>query len=197
MPVLQMSTSSGSRTMALPLIAGRAEAPARASTAEETVLRLFDLHAARLRRHACRTGLTPDAADDVVQEAFMALFRHLQNGGNADNLPGWLVQVSFRLALKARQRSSRQSAQVHSLDDAGIDPVDSGLTAEARLLERQRRRRVSAIVQALPEQDRRCLSMRAEGATYRRIAAELGMSLGGVAKVIARAAARLSHAVKG
>ena len=52
------------------------------------------------------------------------------------------------------------------------------------------------VVQALPERDRQCVSMRAEGVTYRTIAQELGMSLGGVAKAIARAAARLSRGIK-
>ncbi|MFN7917336.1 MAG: sigma-70 family RNA polymerase sigma factor [Vicinamibacterales bacterium] len=164
--------------------------------AEAVVLRLFDTHAGGLRRYVCRCGLTPDAADDVVQDAFVALFRHLQNGGNADNLPGWLVQVCFRLALKARHRSARRSAQEQPLDDGAFDVPDSERSVEARLLDQQRRQWVAAVVQALPERDRQCVSMRAEGVTYRTIAQELGMSLGGVAKAIARAAARLSRGIK-
>ncbi len=126
-------------------------------------------------------------------DAFVALFRHLQNGGNADNLPGWLVQVCFRLALKARHRSARRIVQERSLDDGAFDLVDARRSVEDQLLARQQRKWVAAVVQALPERDRQCVTMRAEGVTYRTIAQELGMSLGAVAKAVARAAARLSR----
>lgn len=186
--------ADSSYTSALDLVARPAvDAGPAAADIEATVLDLFDAHAARLRRYACRCGLAPDAADDVVQDAFVALFRHLQNGGNADNLPGWLVQVTFRLALKARHRSARRSTQEQPLGDPAFEIADAELSVEARLLARQRRRWVAAVVQALPERDRQCLTMRADGVTYRTIAQELGMSLGAVAKAVARAAARLSR----
>lgn len=188
-----MAEPSCSSSVDLALLGARADASPVAADAEATVLRLFDEHASRLRRYVCRCGLTPDAADDVVQDAFVALFRHLQNGGNADNLPGWLVQVCFRLALKARHRTARRSAQEQSLEDAALEVADAELSVESRLLTQQKARWVAAVVKALPERDRQCLTMRAEGVTYRTIAAELGMSLGAVAKAIARAAARLSR----
>lgn len=194
MPTASMADSAYSP--ALDFAARARVAASGTADVEATVLELFDAHAARLRRYVCRCGLTPDAADDVVQEAFVALFRHLQNGGNADNLPGWLVQVCFRLALKARHRSARRSSKEASLDSGAFDVADASVSIEARLVTRQRRRWVAAVVQALPERDRQCLSMRAEGVTYRTIAHELGMSLGAVAKAVARAAARLSRGVK-
>ena len=161
--------------------------------AEATVLRLFDAYAGRLRRYACRTGLTPDAAEDVVQDTFLALYRHLLKGGNTDNLPGWLVQVCFNLALKARHRSARRQVREQPLNGEAFDVADSTISAERRLVTQQRLQWVSSVVEALPERDRRCLWMRAEGLTYRRIAEELGISLGAVAKAVARAAARLSQ----
>lgn len=164
--------------------------------AETIVLQLFDANAARLRRYVYRCGLPPDAADDVIQEAFLALFRHLQNGGNRDNLDGWLVQVCFRQALKSRHRLARRSALEQPLEGRALEVADAMLSAETRLLNRQRRRWINAVVQALPERDRQCLWMRAEGVTYRTIADELGMSLGAVAKAVARAAARLANGMR-
>jgi RNA polymerase sigma-70 factor (ECF subfamily) len=49
-----------------------------------------------------------------------------------------------------------------------------------------------AALGALSPRDRQCLSLRAEGLRYRDIARVLGMSLGGVAKAIARAIDHLS-----
>lgn len=194
-----MASSSLSQTIELDLIhglRGGVGIAAETSDTEATVLRLFDAHASRLRRYVYRCGVPPDVADDVVQDAFVALFRHLQNGGNRDNLPGWLVQVCFRLALKARHRSARRSAHEQPLEGSALDVADSAVSIESQLLTRQRRKWVYAVVQALPERDRQCLWMRAEGVTYRMIAEELGISLGAVAKAVARAAARLSHGMK-
>jgi len=50
-----------------------------------------------------------------------------------------------------------------------------------------------AVVEALPEQDRRCLFLRAEGLRYREIAEILDMSLGGVSLSLARSLARLAR----
>ena len=67
------------------------------------VLELFDAAAPSLRRYVRSCGVTPEAAEDVVQEAFLALFRHLCGGGARHNLRGWLMQVSYRLALRHRE----------------------------------------------------------------------------------------------
>ena len=48
-----------------------------------------------------------------------------------------------------------------------------------------------------PDRDRRCLLLRAEGLRYRDIAGTLGMSLGGVAKSLARSIARLVNVDRG
>ena len=58
---------------------------------------------------------------------------------------------------------------------------------------RQTRSRLLMVVEALPEQDRRCLFLRAEGLRYREIAETLGMSLGGVSLSLARSLARLAR----
>ena len=48
-------------------------------------------------------------------------------------------------------------------------------------------------MQALPEQDRTCLALRAEGLRYREIARILGISLGSVADSLAQSFAKLSR----
>ncbi len=161
--------------------------------AEATVLRLFDAHAVRLRRYAYRMGLTPGAAEDVVQDTSLAVHRHLLKGGNTDNLPGWLVQVCFHLALKSRHTVAKRATHEQPLEGRAFEVADATLSAEGRLVKQQHLKWVSNVVQALPARDRQCLWMRAEGMTYRRIAEELGISLGAVAKAVARAASRLSH----
>ena len=58
----------------------------------------------------------------------------------------------------------------------------------------QMRTRLLTVANALPDRDRRCLQLRAEGLRYREIAHVLGVSLGTVANTMARALARLRRA---
>jgi RNA polymerase sigma-70 factor (ECF subfamily) len=169
--------------------------PAAPRAADEEVLLLFDRHAAPLLRYVGSFGLRAEEAEDVVQEVFLALFRHLRLDRSRRNLTGWLFQVAHNLALKQRQRSQRRA--VAPWDDAVHQPVDPAPNPEVQMAQRQRRQRLLPVVQALPDRDRRCLLLRAEGLRYRDIADTLGMSLGGVAKSLARSIARLVHVDRG
>jgi RNA polymerase sigma-70 factor (ECF subfamily) len=146
--------------------------------ADEEVLLLFDRCASSLLRYVASFGLPADEAEDVVQEVFLALFRHLRLDRSRRNLTGWLFRVAHNLALKRRKRLQRRTTV--PWDDAVHAPVDP-----------------APVIQALPPRDRRCLLLRAEGLRYRDIADTLGMSLGGVAKSLARSVRRLLNADKG
>jgi len=177
--------------LSLPLTGGSDTAIA---PAHDEVLRLFDGCAPSLWRHVRNCGLSPESADDVVQDAFVALYRHLRKGGGRENLHGWLVRVSHRLALKHRQRQARRGRHETAWDGQLADAVvDDAAGIEAQLTADVDRRRLRAVFRALPERDRQCLSLRAEGLRYREIAGALGISLGLVAKTLARAAMKLSR----
>lgn len=172
------------------------EQPAAApSAADEEVLRLFDRCAPSLLRYVASFGLPGDQAEDVVQDVFLALFRHLLLDRSRQNLTGWLFQVAHNLALKQRKRVQRRP--MVGLDDAARQAVDPAPGPEAQLAQRERRRRLVPALHALPPRDRHCLLLRAEGLRYREIAETLGMSLGGVAKSLTRSITRLMHVDRG
>jgi RNA polymerase sigma-70 factor (ECF subfamily) len=173
-----------------------ADAAASSAEIQAEVLHLFDACAPGLRRYVRSCGLLPEAADDVVQEAFLALFHHLRRGGGTSNLKGWLVVVSCRLALKHRARIARRRQIEMVLDAPLAAAADPAMDVESAIVRRQGRQRIQAVLRALPERERQCLAMRAEGVTYRSIASTLGISLGAVAKAVSRAAVRLTAAVK-
>ena len=72
--------------------------------------------------------------------------------------------------------------------------MDPDPNPEEALAEKQRRERLRAVVRALPEHDRCCLHLRAEGLRYREIADVLGMSLGAVSLSLVRSLMRLNRA---
>jgi RNA polymerase sigma-70 factor, ECF subfamily len=161
---------------------------------QHDVLALYDDHAARLLRYARSFGLSDACAEDVVQDTFVALFRHLVRGRPRHSLIGWLFRVTRNLALKQRRRASG-AAPIDLVADLLlerlVDPADS---PEERLAFSQRRRRLRSVVRALAPRDRQCVYLRSEGLSYRDIAGTLGISLGGVAKSLTRALARLASA---
>jgi RNA polymerase sigma-70 factor, ECF subfamily len=158
------------------------------------VLALFDECAPRLHRYVRSCGLTAQAADDVVQDTFVQLYRHLCLGRSRQNLHGWLFTVCHRLAYKQRARAAQRVVREGSLDpdraDVVLDPADDPEQQLARL---DHRRRLRAAIRAMPARHRQCLQLRAEGLGYRDIARTLGISLGAVAKALAQVVFRLSH----
>src|SRR5215210_887934 len=104
-----------------------ADDSAAVQAAEREVLSLFDDCAGGLRRYLGSFGLGEEATEDVVQEVFLALFRHLLLGRPRTNLRGWLFQVGHNLALKQRQRSlARQQTERNwdaDLAERVIDPA--------------------------------------------------------------------------
>ena len=172
-------------------------AESTAST-QEDVLRLFDECAPGLRRYVGAFGLTAEVTEDVVQEVFLQLFKHLRLGRSRANLRGWIFRVGHNLALKHREKAARRHRWEGTWDIELVDRViDPAANPEQQLADDRRVRRLRTIVRALPERDRQCVFLRAEGLRYRDIARTLDISLGGVAKSLARTMKRLTNADEG
>jgi RNA polymerase sigma-70 factor (ECF subfamily) len=159
------------------LVASEAAPAHAASDIERDVLALFDAFRDPLLRYVCGFGISVGEGEDVIQDVFVALFKHLQQNGSRANLQGWLFRVAHNQALKRRVRQRRErdyvdvaQAAAHALSDTRHD------------------------LSVLPERDRHCVYLRGQGLRYREIAHVLGISLGAVAKIVARTIARLHRA---
>jgi RNA polymerase sigma-70 factor, ECF subfamily len=147
-----------------------------------------------LLRYVGSFGLSAGETEDVVQDTFLALFRHLHLGRDRTNLTGWLYRVAHNQALKRRQQTIKHSRDQHADGTALGRRPDPSLDPEERLLRDERHRRLRAVFDALPDRERRCVFLRAEGLTYRDIAKALSVSLGSVSKALTRALTRLMKA---
>lgn len=162
---------------------------------QDQVLALFDECAPGVRRYVASFNLGGSATDDVVQDVFLALFRHLSLGRPQTNLKGWIFRVAHNLALKQRQRTRKRGLIECVWSAVRADEVaDECLNPEERLAGMQRQRRLETVLRLMPERDQQCIALRAEGLCYRDIATTLGVSLGSVAKSIVRAITRLTAA---
>ena len=182
-------------TSELPFSAGAAvESAAGLSDIECEVMNLFEQFRNPLLRYALSFGLPVHDAEEVTQEAFLSLFRHLQLRKSRQNLPGWLFRVTHNLALKQRYANLKSGVAATSDWAIAETQMDASPNPEEQMSFTQRQRRLLAVLHALPENDQSCLRLRAEGLRYREIANVVGMSLGAVSMSLARSIARLIRA---
>ncbi len=184
------SAGAAVATLPIPGVSGEAVPATRRVEIHDEVTALFDDLREPILRYLLSMGLSVADGEDVVQETFLALFRHLHRGRPRTNLRGWIFRTAHNLGLKSRRLDGRARRTIRTPSFA--DPVaDRAPNPEQRLHMRQRYERMCAVLNALPPRERYCLSLRAEGLRYREIARVLGVSLGTVSNCIRRAASRL------
>ena len=161
---------------------------------EREVVALFEEYRGRLLGYVLSFGISSHDGEEIIQEIFLSLFRHLQMGRSRHNLRGWIFRVAHNLALKRRQANHRWHDALEANAVASESYADPSPNPEEHALAVQRQQRLTSVVSALPEQDQWCLRLRAEGLRYREIANVVGISLGSVSISLTRSLARLMRA---
>ncbi|MDB5576699.1 MAG: sigma-70 family polymerase sigma factor [Bradyrhizobium sp.] len=135
----------------------------------------------------------PDAAQDIVQEAFLRAYRRFDGyqGGDARAWIFSIVRNCYHNWLLEGRRKARVEIDAHRRDDAGdfsIDDVASNDdTPETALLRRSEAGRVRGVLNNLPRSLREVLVLRElEGLSYRQMAETLALPIGTVMSRLAR-----------
>jgi RNA polymerase sigma-70 factor, ECF subfamily len=150
------------------------------SAIEREVIALHGQFRDSLLRYALSLGLPVYNAEEVIQELFLSLFQHLQLRRSQANLRGWLFRVTHNLGLKQLRVNQRAGAMATPDWATAKEQLARSPDPEEELLSAQRHHRLQAVVQALPENDRHCLRLRAEGPAIPRNRNDTLMSLGAV-----------------
>jgi RNA polymerase sigma-70 factor (ECF subfamily) len=158
------------------------------------VIELFEQYSERLLRYSLSFGIPLHDAEEIVQETFLSLFRHLELGKPRTNLRGWIFRVAHNLALKQRVANKKVCDAMEFGESIVKRQYDPSPNPEESLSSRQRQCHLMAVVNALPLADQNCLRLRADGLRYREIASVLGISLGTVSLSLTRSLARLIRA---
>ena len=176
------------------LVASAETAGRRPPTLEERVTALFDEHQGAVYRYVRYIGMPSDDADDIVQEVFLRLHRHLKAGRPADNLRGWIFRVAQNLASSERRAARFVSLTApDSWAELGATRADRAPSPEALAITRDRLRRLHSALVTLSLQQRQCLLLRAEGLRYREIGEVLGVTVSTVAESLRRALVKLTR----
>lgn len=141
---------------------------------------LFDNEFARVFRYLDRLSGEPDLAADLAQEAFIRLYRR---GSMPERPVPWLVTVAMNLFRNVRTSQVRRArllsgarAEMTVADPPGLPDRDESDSV-----------RVRAALSALPERERELLLLRAEGYSYRDLAAALQLHEASIGTLLARA----------
>ena len=143
----------------------------------------FTLHHRAVFSTACAIVRDAALAEEVTQEVFLKLYRHLNSAPNAELLRAWLLRVTLneaRNAIRSRNRAiardttyQRTTSHVVAAD---FEPDNSQqLEAARRALDKIKEPMLS------------CLLLRHQGLSYREIAQTLSLKENYVGSLIARA----------
>lgn len=143
---------------------------------------LFRSSFPRLYRYLDRLSGDPELAADLAQEAFVRLYRR---GVLPESPMPWLVTVALNLFRNARTTSARRRALMTSAraEASMADPAPppdhlSGMPGADR---------VRAALDSIPEREQQLLLLRAEGLSYREMAAALALNEHSIGTLLARA----------
>jgi RNA polymerase sigma-70 factor (ECF subfamily) len=156
------------------------------STVEQIVEAAFDAHAPTLKAFALAATRDPDVADDLVQETFVRLVRHLRSAGAPDNVPGWLHRVCANLVISRGRRETVATRKKSYLVDRSV-----GASAEDYVIRSDETSRLHDALADLPADARTALLMAASGFSAAEIGDTIGRSPNATSTYICRARVRL------
>ena len=130
--------------------------------------------------------------EDTLQEAFLKLSDEADLQTRPDGEVGaWLRRVGLNLAfnrLRSAKRARARLERVGRLQRSDEEPVEGELASPSGLLLRQEERAaVRRALEDVPERQRECLLLRHSGYSYAEIASTLGIAVGSVGVLLARA----------
>jgi RNA polymerase sigma factor (sigma-70 family) len=156
-----------------------------ADRSEEVVVGAWNRHHGELTAFLVRSSRDADAAEDLLQEAYLRLLGEVRAGREPTNVRAWLYRVAGNLAIDRgrRQASGRRGeARVRSL--APMRTVDEPAQA---LLEKECVREHLGALAGLSPRSRRVLALAAEGFSGEEIAGVIGCSSTAARTILHRA----------
>jgi RNA polymerase sigma-70 factor (ECF subfamily) len=164
----------------------------------EQITQLFGELRGPLYRYLLCLSMRSTEADEIVQETFLRLYRHLHAGGREGNLRGWVFRVAHNISINELKRRKYIAGTIPEerpeFNASNAHPTPS---PEELLLRKEEMVRIHIAISTLSEQQKECLYLRVEGFRYREIAEILGVTISTVAESLRRAIKKLtkeSHA---
>ena len=152
---------------------------------------LFEHFAPRVKGFLVKTGMNPDAAEEIAQATLLTVWRKAAQFDPASaGAAAWIFTIARNLRIDSARQAARQAkAAVSAERDETPEVADS---AESMMLRRDDVSRVAAALERLSEEQSTVIRMSfIEEQPHGEIAERLGLPLGTVKSRIRLAMARL------
>jgi len=143
---------------------------------------LYDRHGGAAYSLAHRILGSPEAAEDVTQEAFLSIWR---SGARFDSARGsvrsWTLGVVRNRSIDALRRQSGKAPKLNFDDDAALEAQPAQELTDSEAIRRETASRVRGAIKELPEEQSEVIGLAYFGGfTHSEIASMLSMPLGTV-----------------
>jgi RNA polymerase sigma-70 factor, ECF subfamily len=154
---------------------------------------LFEFYAPRVKAMLIRGGATPDAAEDLAQEALVVAWRKAAYyDARRASVSAWIYTIARNLRIDRLRRDKLAALYAHEAQIEANEPQ----RPDEPLHTAERAEIVAAAIRQLPEQQVRVLTLSFfEGLAHGDIAAMLDLPLGTVKSRLRLALARLRNLI--
>ena len=162
---------------------------AAAAVAKQTIEfeEAFSLHHRTVFRAARSVVHDPGLAEDVTQEVFIKLYKHIDSITDQEMLRPWLIRVALNEAkntLRTKIRANnRDENYVKGTVESSVFSVEDEFEEKAGISE------INRALSRIKEPLRSCLLLKQQGLSYREIAQSLELNETSIGTYIARARA--------
>ena len=137
---------------------------------------------------AFRITNNSEDADEVTQDVFMKIYRHLKNFNSLSSLNTWTYRITVNTAINRLKAEKK-----HTDGKADYDPAAQAVSQKEEIRNNiDSKERVSVLLSALNPDQRACIVLREiEGLNYKEIAQALRININTVRSRLKRARQRL------
>ena len=150
----------------------------------------FTLHHRTVFRAARSVVRDPGLAEDVTQEVFIKLYKHMDSLPDLEMLRPWLIRVALNIAKNTVRGNIRANTRdenyVKSTVETSIYSVESEYEQQSAVDE------INRALYKIKEPLRSCLVLKQQGLSYREIAESLSLNETSIGTYVARARAEFA-----
>jgi RNA polymerase sigma-70 factor (ECF subfamily) len=146
---------------------------------------IYRHYAGMVYRVALRMTRRVEDAEEVTQEVFVAVHRHLKTFAGNAQLKTWIYRIAVNCSLNALKKAKRRPEVSW---DEGFDPEDPKQDVRGAVEKEDRQVKIASFLEEVNMDQKMCLVLRAqEGLSYEDIAKALNININTVRSRLKRA----------
>lgn len=147
---------------------------------------IYRYYAGMVYRLALRMTGRVEEAEEVTQDVFVSVHRHLGNFTGNASLKTWIYRIAVNCSLNAIKRAKRKQPEVGW--DEGFDPEDTRHGVREAVEKEAKEEEIAGLLENVNDDQRACLLLRAqEGLSYEEISRALNINVNTVRTRLKRA----------